>query len=455
MIKKIFNIIVWIVLIIMLVYAFKFYNENNFNDFVRSEAKLNTSEFRRDKQVKYSKKASYEISQTEFNDATFLKTINVEKNKPYRVTCMIKTENVIPEVENKSGVGAQIAIVGTTERSIAISGTNEWKKVEMIFNSKNREQVDIGFRLGGYLGNCTGKAWFSDFKLEEGTLETGNTWKFACFIFKNTDVKLDKKEIKLSMTNEDFSDIKDTISRFEKTCQVMSNNKMNAKCDVYEVDTPINTLTYDNEFGYYVAPEDVEESIKDTIDKNNYDHIFVIIRLGNDEFKNDIQVNDWIGLGYMDYYGIGYSNIRLPNSSKSYIYKYDTKVNTFPEEVFLHEFLHSLERTATEYGYEIPALHDNKKYGYITQKLSGLKNWYYDYMNKEIKTSNGNIGLPNEVYNLKPAKISNFKYSYEFKEFSEPENIVQEFKQLVKNLVRNVKQIINGGQKTLITNEIN
>jgi len=48
-----------------------------------------------------------------------------------------------------------------------------------------------------------------------------------------------------------------------------------------------------------------------------------------------------IGLvfGSMDYYGIGYSNIRLPNSSKSYIYKYDTRINTFPEEVFLQNFL--------------------------------------------------------------------------------------------------------------------
>lgn len=45
----------------------------------------------------------------------------------------------------------------------------------------------------------------------------------------------------------------------------------------------------------------------------------------------------------MDYYGIGFSNIRLPNDSKSYIYKYNMKINTFPEEVFLHEFLHTLE----------------------------------------------------------------------------------------------------------------
>lgn len=143
----------------------------------------------------------------------------------------------------------------------------------------------------------------------------------------------------------------------------------------------------------------------------------------------------------MDYYGIGYSNIRLPNSSKSYIYKYDTRINTFPEEVLLHEFLHSLERTAEEYGYTIPALHDSDKYGYKSQNLIGLKDWYEDYMNKSIKSSNGYVGLPEEVYKLKPAKNSDFEYSYRIDEFGEPQNLIEEIRQLFKNLVNNVKNI--------------
>lgn len=143
----------------------------------------------------------------------------------------------------------------------------------------------------------------------------------------------------------------------------------------------------------------------------------------------------------MDYYGIGYSNIRLPNSSKSYIYRYDTRINIFPEEVFLHEFLHSLERTSEEYGYNIPALHDYEKYGYKNQKLTGLKDWYKDYMNKNIKTSNGYIGLPEQVYTLKPAKNSDFKYSYKIEEFHEPQNLLEDIKQLFKNVVNNVKNI--------------
>ena len=143
----------------------------------------------------------------------------------------------------------------------------------------------------------------------------------------------------------------------------------------------------------------------------------------------------------MDYYGIGYSNIRLPNSSRSYIYKYDIRINTFPEEVLLHEYLHSLERTAEEYGYKIPALHDSEKYGYRNQKVTGLKDWYEDYMNKNINSSNAYVGLPEEVYRLKPAKSSNFEYSYKIDEFQEPRNVIEEIRQLFKNVVKNVKNI--------------
>ena len=127
----------------------------------------------------------------------------------------------------------------------------------------------------------------------------------------------------------------------------------------------------------------------------------------------------------MDYYGIGFSNIRLPNDSRSYIYKYNSRVNTFPEEVFLHEFLHSLERNAQEYGYDRPELHDYEKYGYENERLEGQKQWYTDYMNKEIKTTEGNVGLPAEIYTLKPAKNSDFDYSYKIEDvFKQPENII-------------------------------
>ena len=267
-----------IILCILLYFAYQYYQGNNFNDFIRSESNLYTSEFKRDNEIKYSKTKSYKISSEEYNDAMFYKTIKVEKNQPYKVTCMVKTEDVTPK-EETSGVGAQIAIEGTTERSVAIQGTNDWQKIELIFNAKDRETVNIGFRLGGYLGQVKGKAWFSDFTFEEGIAENDNEWKFACFIFKTTDVNINGKEVKLEVTNSDIRDIDDTIKRFETSAQILSQRKMKAKCDKYEINTPLNQLSYDKQLGYYVAPENIEAQIKNVIANKDYDHIFAIVRL--------------------------------------------------------------------------------------------------------------------------------------------------------------------------------
>lgn len=37
-----------------------------------------------------------------------------------------------------------------------------------------------------------------------------------------------------------------------------------------------------------------------------YDHIYVAFRMADTQMGENILVNDWIGLGGMDYYGIGF-----------------------------------------------------------------------------------------------------------------------------------------------------
>ena len=213
---------------------------------------------------------------------------------------------------------------------------------------------------------------------------------------------------------------------------------MSANCDVYEVEKPITSLAYDKEYGYYVSPENVEQQIKDFIIDSDYDHIFIVVRLGDEEHQKDIEVNDWIGLGGMDYYGIGFSNIRLPNSNNSYTYKYNKSINRFPEEVFIHEFLHTLERNSEEYGYKIPKLHDYEKYGYKNERLEGQKKWYIDYMNCNINTQNGKIGLPSEIYLKKPVKTKNFINSHKLDEFKQPENIIEVIQEIINKIIERV-----------------
>ena len=135
----------------------------------------------------------------------------------------------------------------------------------------------------------------------------------------------------------------------------------------------------------------------------------------------------------MDLNGIGFSNIRLPNDSSSYIYTYNSYINTFPEEVFIHEYLHSLERILKERNYNIPALHDNQLYGYTEQRLIGLKDWYQAYMTCNIDTGNGKkIGLDEIVYTLTPPAESDFEYAIDVEFSKEPQNIIEEIKNLFK-----------------------
>jgi hypothetical protein len=400
-----------------------------------------TSQFERDSEVKYSKSDSYKIQSDTLNDAMFYKEVSVIPNTPYRVTCMVKTQDVETEKEVSNG-GAHISIADTVEKSKSITGTSDWQKIELIFNSKDRTSVKIGFRLGGYDDNCTGTAWFSDFTLEAGYQSNDTNWNCVCFVFTSTDVIIEedgvKNEIKLSMTSTDISDMRQNMARFKNSCEELSNGKMSVTYDFIVINDPITTLAYDDENGYYVGPENIKDIIDPYLEASNYDHIFVCMRLGDNDHLKDIQVNDWIGLGGMDYMGIGFSNIRLPNSDKSYVYKYNSSVNTFPEEVFVHEFLHSLERLSKEYGLDRPALHDYKTYGYKEDNLTGQKKWYEDYMNCNIKTSSGYIGLDSKVYSLTPNHDDDFTYSYQIDEFKEPSNIIEKIRQVITKAFDNV-----------------
>lgn len=311
-ISKITNIIFIIVVLVIFSKLYGIYKTYNFNGFTKAEYNLGVTKFTRDNSIKYAYDYSYKLESKDFNDAIFYKTINVKPNTPYKLTCMVKTENV--ETENgKSNGGAQISIVDTTECSKSISGTNDWQELEFIFDSKNRETIEIGFRLGGNTNNAKGTAWFSDFKLEEGIKDNSNNWNMACFIIKNLDVDIDNKNLKISMSLSDIEKVKSNMERFKIAANDLSNNKMTVDYDIYEIEEPIETITYTEEYGYYLDPSDVQDSIKEYIDKEEYDYIFVATKLGDTYENIEIPVNDWIGLRR---YGLIWNRIFKYKTSK-------------------------------------------------------------------------------------------------------------------------------------------
>ena len=111
-IRKIISTIITLSLIFV---AYKIYSVNNFNQYIKAEYNSGISKFKRDDEVKYSSVNSYRIENTDYNDAMFFRKISVNPNTPYKITCMIKTQ----DVKNKNGdtdAGAHICINGTVEK---------------------------------------------------------------------------------------------------------------------------------------------------------------------------------------------------------------------------------------------------------------------------------------------------------------------------------------------------
>lgn len=284
-----------IILSALLFFVYQIYNENNLNGLNKSELNIYSSSFLKDRTQLYNNKSSYKIESNTFNDAMLSKTIKVTKNTPYKVSCMVKVENV--ETENKPSCGgAHICIADSLERSKAIVGTSDWQKLEFYFNSKNRENIEIGFRLGGYDDKCTGKVWFADLQLEEGMSSDDTNWKFGLFIIDNIDVKMQNKNVKINMTEADVKDMTINMGRFKTSINELSNGKISIDYDIIRISEPITSLTYDEQNGYYIAPKDAKDLISSYVEGTEYDHIFLAVRLGDELHENDIAVYDWIGL---------------------------------------------------------------------------------------------------------------------------------------------------------------
>lgn len=434
---KVVGRIISIILIILLIMTVVvIYNRFYFNDFMKAHEKNSETSFYRDSNEKYNGKKSYCIENKDYNDSLFFKTIDVEKDTPYKVTCMIKTENVESDIPETAG--ACISIMGTSEQTIPIQGTTDWQQVTLLVDSKNSETLDISFRLGGYDGYSKGKAWFSDIHVEKGVKDTTTNWNVVCFLMDSIDVELNGKSYTYSLTDEDKTLLKSNVQRFADSCKSLSGGSMTVTYDVIEITDSIKTLSYDEENYYYVSSKDVKPLIDEYVKADEYDHIFVGIRMG-DAFDG-IPVNEWIGLGSMRYDNIGFSDIRMPNDLKnSTMYKYDIRNDIFPEEVFIHEFLHSLERNLNEKEFVFPALHDNEKFGYESQAKAGLKQWYEDYMKCNIASTAGKTGLDSSVYIMKPVHESNFDYAEEIEFENNPNNPIE----IIKQIIGNIKTMIN------------
>ena len=436
----ILNIFFTLLLIAIISGTYFLYKRFYFGEFTKAQTSEVGANF-------YREKEAFCLENTEYNDTLFYKKINVDKNTAYRVTYKVKTENVKGRYEEKEisendcykyQIGAVCGIMDTTESSESVAGNTDWKEMNFIFYSKNREDLKIYFRLGGYMGEAIGKASFKDFKIEKAKNKKDINWNVVCFNIENIDATLGGKNYKISMTKEDKELVKDNLNSFKNTMKDFSQGKMTVTTNIIDIKEPLKTLSYTDQDWYYIDPNDVYNLIDKYVQSDKYDHIFIATRMGDKSLDVEIPVKDWIGLGGMRYRDIGFSNIRMPSDMKTTVmYKYNTRYNVFPEEVFVHEFLHTLERNLKEYDVKFPELHNNEAFGYEDEGTSSIKVWYRDYMRQTVKGQNGYTGLTDIVYTTMPRHNEDFKDCEEIEFKVEPSNFFEGVVTIIANLFKN------------------
>ncbi len=111
------------------------------------------------------------LASSDGGDLTWIRSIDITPFSRYRLSGWIKTNNV----QLKNGVGALLNVSGIdSARTEALSGTNDWKYVEIEFFTGTRSNIELHCVFGGW-GFATGEAIYDDIKLEKlSELKLGN-----------------------------------------------------------------------------------------------------------------------------------------------------------------------------------------------------------------------------------------------------------------------------------------
>ncbi|HUT09740.1 MAG TPA: alpha-L-arabinofuranosidase C-terminal domain-containing protein [Thermoguttaceae bacterium] len=104
-------------------------------------------------------------------DIGWFAIVPVEPHASYRLSGWIKTENVAPAPGGRAAKGALLNLHNIQSiQTKAVSGTSDWTKVEVLFETGGEDAVQVNCLFGGW-GLATGKAFFDDIRLEKLSIE--------------------------------------------------------------------------------------------------------------------------------------------------------------------------------------------------------------------------------------------------------------------------------------------
>jgi hypothetical protein len=203
------------------------------------------------------------------------------------------------------------------------------------------------------------------------------------------------------MSNEQYIAICKSIDDFKSDITSKSNWQITANTTIIKCDTELSDYSKLS-FGYYIDAKDAFEYLEnENISMDSYDHVFFVTCFPD-------LPRSYFGLGGTFIQGdCGFSFIVYGSGAMdSTEYCYNISQTNWPAGLYVHEFIHSLERYAAKFGYFVPSADGAEKYGY--ENIDHWRNYYTDILNNNVFHDGEYIGVPFEVWSL-PPRLANAK----------------------------------------------
>lgn len=211
-------------------------------------------------------------------------------------------------------------------------------------------------------------------------------WKILWLITPKVHATLENGSVhSVNMVQSDILKTKEIAEHFD----AFLKNTITAatfQVDIYEAQNPITHLTKDEYNGYWVAPEDLPNDAKEKIEQ--YDCVITTVRLAD---TKETLGTEWWGLGTWKYC--------LVQLLPGYEYWYFDNA-PYPEEVYVHEWIHILDFWFENLGYKMPGADSSDSYGYVDKHHQ----FYCDILTgKVLDPSSGKyIGVTKEMWAKSP-----------------------------------------------------
>lgn len=233
-------------------------------------------------------------------------------------------------------------------------------------------------------------------------------------IIPNSDITYNgSKKLTASITKQQVDKLKSIGNDFASRITELSDGNAKLQVTIMICEEPLKSASEVWQDSYWVNQDDLPNSIKKTA--VDYDCIIATAMLTSNEAELG---NDYWGLTYTSpvtmvaeetcstiSYNCSYSFIQfLPELYLS---------QTYPEEVYVHEWIHTLENNVVDEYCKIPSADGAETYGYSKTQDDSWYSYYGDILKGKVKDpKNGELlGMTKEAW--KNLNVSNYYSKYE------------------------------------------